>query len=385
MPLKILPLAARDPHQPQRASTQLELLFDLVSVVAIAAVTGALHHGISAGHGPEMLLRFALLFAVIWWAWMNYTWFASAFDNGDAPFVLLTMLVMGGAALLAGGVESIAETMDFSYALIGWVVMRAGMIALWLRAAANAAYRTTALRYALGIGVAQLLWISLYLAVPGDHPAFLAGFLAIFLVELAVPVWAERARATPWHRHHMIERYGLLNIIVLGEVIASVGTMFGQLYGGQADGTEIGLAAVSGLVIVFALWRLYFLEGEDHLQTSNLPRALAWGYGHVVVFAAGALVAAGLGAVMDVAAHHSAIGLRAASTWVAAPVALYLGGLWFIRDRFLSGQMRRALLLWGALLLAALAAAGAPVPLAAVALVLIAAARGAVARQRPGT
>lgn len=377
MPTGIRPLIARDPREGHRAATQLELFFDLVTVVAIASVTVTLHHAISEGHGPEMLLNFIALFAVIWWAWMNFTWFASAFDNGDALFILLTMVVMSGAAVFAGGVESITTSLDFSYALVGWIIMRIGMIALWLRAArSNPDYRRSAVRYAIGIAVAQALWIALYFAMPPNHAAFLAVFAAIFVVELAVPVWAERARETPWHRHHLIERYGLLNIIVLGEVVVSISLMFGHLYEGQAEAPLI-FAAVSGLVIVFALWWLYFLESEDHLETSEFRRAIVWGYGHVIVFAAGALVAAGLGAVMDVVTHHSEIDASTASGWVAGPVALYLFGLWFIRDRFREGLLRQHLLLAGTAVVAALAFAGAPVSVTAVALFVLTAMRAA--------
>ena len=43
-------------------------------------------------------------------------------------------------------------------------------------------------------------------------------------LELPVPVWAERAAPTPWHPHHIAERYGLLTLIVLGEsMLAATG------------------------------------------------------------------------------------------------------------------------------------------------------------------
>ncbi|TMV69495.1 low temperature requirement protein A, partial [Thioclava sp. BHET1] len=354
----IRPMLARDPAEHHRVATQLELFFDLVSVIAIAAVTETLHHGISAGHGPEMLVNFVAFFVAIWWAWMNYTWFASAFDNGDASFFFLTLVIMAGALLFAGGVESITESFDFGFAIIGWIVMRIGMIALWLRAAlANPDHRRTALRYAAGIAVAQILWTALYLCATPGSGVFLAGFALVMAVELSVPVFAERATVTPWHRHHIIERYGLLNIIVLGEVLTSIALIFGKLYEGHSDPALV-ITAISGLLTVFCLWWIYFLERE-HLASTALHRAILWGYGHVLVFASGALVAAGLGAVMDVLTHHSEARLAAANGWVAGPVAGYLFGLWFIRDRFLPGALlRRHGLLLGALVMAGLAVAG---------------------------
>lgn len=49
-----------------------------------------------------MLINFVALFAVIWWVWMNYALIASAFDRGDTLFTLLTLTIMGSAAVFAG-------------------------------------------------------------------------------------------------------------------------------------------------------------------------------------------------------------------------------------------------------------------------------------------
>ena len=41
------------------------------------------------------------MFAVVW-AWINVTWFASAFDNDDWLYRLLTMVQMTGVIVLLG-------------------------------------------------------------------------------------------------------------------------------------------------------------------------------------------------------------------------------------------------------------------------------------------
>ncbi|MBL8258891.1 MAG: low temperature requirement protein A, partial [Candidatus Competibacteraceae bacterium] len=74
-------MRGRDIHEHHRAATTLELFFDLVFVVAIAAAARELHHALAAQHIAQGLLGFALAFFAIWWAWMNYTWFASAYDT----------------------------------------------------------------------------------------------------------------------------------------------------------------------------------------------------------------------------------------------------------------------------------------------------------------
>lgn len=326
------PMEARDPDEAHRSATTLELFFDLVSVLAIAAVTAGLHHAIAEGHGLEALPRFVFLFLAIWWAWMNYTWFASAFDNDDRIYRILVMVIMGGELLFAGGAGYIFETLDFSFGLLGWIVMRLGMVCLWLRAAAGCPeYRTTALRYAAGVALAQLCWIALYLSAEPASTAFYLGGALCFLVEWSVPPLAERAGMTPFHRHHIIERYGLLMIISLGEVVLSISHGFGTLFG-EHPSPEVALVAVSALVIVFSIWWVYFCEPE-HLPRRTLGTAIVWGYGHVFIFMATAALGAAIAASIDVATHHADATQGEVSHWLGASMALGSAALWVARDR----------------------------------------------------
>ena len=91
----------RDPHEAHRASTPLELLFDLCFVVAIAQVGARLHHAIAEDHVVAAIPLFWMVFFAIWWAWMNFTWFASAYDTDDVPYRLAVFVIMIGALIVA--------------------------------------------------------------------------------------------------------------------------------------------------------------------------------------------------------------------------------------------------------------------------------------------
>lgn len=326
-----LHLPARDPHEIHRVSTQLELFFDLITVIAIAAVTAALHHGISEGHGLEALPRFVFLYSAIWWAWMNYTWFASAFDNDGPVYRLLVMVIMTGALIFAGGAAQIFKTLDFQWALGGWCLMRVGMALLWVRASTNPDFATTCRRYAGGIVLAQLCWVVMYfLTEPASTAFYVAGMLC-FLVEFAVPPFAESARTTPFHRHHIIERYGLLAIISMGEIMLSISIGFGKMYGEHPD-LWTGASALAALVIVFALFWIYFCERE-HLVRSSFWTAFVWGYGHVFIFGGIAALGAALAAEIDIVDGHSKLDGAAVASWLGVPLAVVLLALWATRDR----------------------------------------------------
>jgi low temperature requirement protein LtrA len=361
----IRPLKARDTQEEHRAATQLELFFDLVTVIAIAAVTVKFHYAISHGDGLAALPSFLFLFIGIWWIWMNFTWFASAFDNDDVVFRLLVIVMMTGSLIYAGGVGYIFDSFDFSIGVLGWVIMRVSLIALWWRAMRNAPeLKKTAMRYIWGLGIVQCLWVAAYFTFPAASSGIVIAAYSLFLLELAVPAFAERAGATPWHRHHIIERYGLLNIIVLGEVLLSVGFAFSKLYG-SAINIEILMLAASGLLIVFSLWWIYFIE-HDHLKSDKISHAFIWGYLHYFIFGAAAALGAGLAAYLDVLTQKSNLEASTAVYFIGFPIAIYLLALWAARDVFHDiGKMKLALPVMASAIILATVLGATPLVLAA--------------------
>lgn len=330
---RIRPAPPRDANEAHRAATPLELFFDLVSVIAIASAAAGLHHAIAENHILEGIVAFAMAFFAIWWAWMNFTWYASAYDNDDALYRVLTIIIMGGALCMAAGIHGLQNASDLTLVVVGYVIMRIAMIGHWLRAARHdPERRAAALTYAGGIALAQVYWVIFYFLQPLTPALFYASFLVGVVAELAVPVIAERKSPSPWHRHHIIERYGLLNIIVLGETLLA-GVI--ALRGTTGDDFNIVLVhiAISALVIVFSMWWLYFAR-EEHIEERALHRAIPWGYGHIVIFASGAAVGAGFAVLVDIVSGRAEVPLIVGDYAVAIPVAIYMLGLWFVRDRF---------------------------------------------------
>jgi low temperature requirement protein LtrA len=309
------PMLARDSNEPHRVATPLELLFDLCFVVAIAQLGQLLHHSVSEGHAAHGIAGFLMVFFAIWWAWMNFTWFASAYDADDVPYRLTALLQIAGVLVLAAGVPAAFEG-RLGVVTLGYVIMRIGLTAQWLRAAhAGGEGRSTALRMAAGVSTVMVGW-GLILFAHGTAHTLL--FVLMAAAELAVPVWAERRWSTPWHPHHIAERYGLLFIIVLGEIVLST-TLAVE---GGFDTARLWWVAGSGLLIVFCFWWLYFEEPVHH-RLVDKRRAFVWGYGHFFVFASAAALGSGLAVALTVPDGPTLRGNLA----VCIPVALLLVAL----------------------------------------------------------
>jgi low temperature requirement protein LtrA len=346
----VRPMLARDPHEAHRVATPLELLFDLCFVVAVAQAAAGLHHGLEHGDVVHALVGYGLVFFAIWWAWMNFTWFASAYDCDDVPYRLKVLVQITGVLIIAAGVPRAFERSDFSVATLGYTVMRVGQIAHWLRAAKhNPAHRRTARRYALGLAVCQAGWIAFAFLQP---PAWIMFFMLLVAAELSVPIWAERHAATPWHPHHIAERYGCLTLIVLGECVLSTTLSIQAAVDEGHLSLRLGALIAAEIVLLYGMWWIYFDAAPRHLTTRD---AFKWGYGHLFIFAAAAAVGSGLSVSIDSFAGKTHLSELAISLMVGVPVAVYILGLWAIHVRTSRPTTANAAFLFGAALLIALA------------------------------
>lgn len=318
-----VPMRSRHPGESHRAATPLELLFDLCFVVAVAQAAAGLDHGFIENHVGPAILAYLMTFFAIWWAWMNFTWFASAYDTDDVPYRLLVLVQIAGSLVIAAGIPRVFADQDFTVIVIGYVIMRLALVTQWLRAAAaDPPHRRTATRYAVGVAMVQVYWVGL-LFLP--HGAWLVpGFVLGAVLELSVPVIAERPAPTTYHPHHIAERYGLFTVIVLGESVTAATLAFQDaLSTSGASATIIGMA-VAATVTMFCLWWIYF--DHETLPEINAARAaFLWGYGHYLVFAAGAAVGAGLVVAVAYEQHEThGIGDAVSAALTTVPVAIFL-------------------------------------------------------------
>ena len=355
-------LGPRDPQQGHRAASPLELLTDLCFVVAISQSAALLHHEVSAGSPGHGLLSFVLSFFGIFWAWLNFTWFGSAYDNDDVGYRLVTILQILGSLVYAAGITDMFSG-SYELGVAGYVVMRVALVVQWLRAArADPDHRSTCYRYVTGISVVQVLWLGLLLL-----PAELAvpAFLVLVLGEISVPVWAERPGLTPWHPHHIAERYGLFFIIVLGETILSTTVAIQEAgTGGHLSPGVAGVAA-GGVLIVFSTWWLYFSADAGAVLADAQGRRdwveFVFGYGHYAVLASGAAVGAGLAVRVDTWTSASEAAPLVSAAMVSVPTAALLASLWLVVLRP-EGDRVRSAVRYAAAVLVSLAGMVTPVP-----------------------
>ncbi|MDO5750331.1 MAG: low temperature requirement protein A [Rothia sp. (in: high G+C Gram-positive bacteria)] len=318
-------MVPRDPNEHGRAASMLELFFDLVFVVAILFAGSELHHALTHGHVMAGVLNYALVMFYIWWAWMNFTWFASSFDTDDWLYRLLVIIQMSGVLVIAGNMHTIFDG-DPVPGLIGYLIMRFAQVLQWLRASRTpGSTRKTALIYTAGITLVQAGWAVMSL----NHIQWLIPVL--ILAELSVPVIAERAGGTPWHGHHLSERYGLLGLIVMGESLRAAALAFQEA--SQTPDAALALYGVGAMAIAISagMWWIYFWPPHHHsINQSNFWGTLRYGYLHYFIFATIAAFAAGVEVISDTIAHKNHVGEAYAGLSLSIPVGLFILAVWFV-------------------------------------------------------
>jgi len=339
-------MSGRDPHEPHRVATPLELLFDLTFVIAFGSAASELAHALATGHIGSGLTSFVFVTFAVCWAWINFSWFASGYDTDDWVYRLMTMLQMVGVIILALGIPAVFSSIehgahvDNRLMVAGYIVMRIAMVAQWIRAARqDPVRRTMCLTYAVTITVAQIGWIGIAVAETSVPITFLLVAL-MTLVELTGPWLVERRNSdsSPWHAHHIAERYGLLTIIALGEgVIGTVASLSAVV---QAQGWSLDaiLVAVAGTGLTFGMWWIYFVVPSAHLLHAQRWKAVPFGYEHIAVFTS--IVATGAG--LHVAAYYiedqSALGSVATVLSVAIPVGIYIVSVYLLYLLLVGGR-----------------------------------------------
>ncbi|MER7954194.1 low temperature requirement protein A [Streptomyces sp. NPDC096030] len=338
-----LPLIARSRAEAHRAATPLELFFDLCFVVAVAQAGAELVHAVAEHHAADGIGHYAMVFFAIWWAWMNFTWFASAYDNDDVLYRVATFVQIAGVLILAAGISRVFED-DFLVAVLGYVVMRLALSFQWLRAAHHAtdpAERTMCRRYAAGVVLCQIGWTALLWA-PESARTWI--FVVMIVAELAVPAIAEKDTNTHWHAHHIAERYGLFTIIVLGETVAAA-TVAVKTGVSEYDALdELLPIAAGGLLIVYAAWWIYF-AAPAHVRLHSNRQGFLWGYGHYLIFASAAAIGAGIEIAVEQTVGKAHISTLAASSAVTIPTALFLLCVWLLHARYFKVGIAQQLVL----------------------------------------
>ncbi|WP_414684905.1 low temperature requirement protein A [Mycobacterium sp.] len=330
-------MSGRDPHEQHRVATPLELLFDLTFVVGFGIAASEFAHMLAENHIGAGLLGFSFATFAVCWAWINFSWFASAYDTDDWIYRVMTMLQMVGVIVMALGFPAMYASIehgghvDNRVMVAGYVVMRISLVGQWLRAAKqDPDHRAACLMYATAVTVAQVGWIaSMFLHT--SVPVTFVVIVVLIGVETLGPVLAEwRTAGTPWHAHHITERYGLLTIIALGEGVVGTVASLSAVVTAQGWTFDAAFVAVAGIGLTFGMWWTYFVVPQADVLHAHPERSFWFGYLPIITLGAIVATGAGLHAAAYYIEHQSKLSSVQTVLTVALPVAAYIASIYLL-------------------------------------------------------
>jgi low temperature requirement protein LtrA len=285
---------APDEIAPERRTSPVELLWDLVFVFAVTQVTALLAHRPTWGRFGESMLALAL----VWWAWSAFVWAANAHETDSRT--LRACLLAGTVLIFIVGL-ALPQAFGREAALfaIAYALVRMLHLALYVDASrkGNAVWSAIA-GFAVTVIAGMVILIAGAVFLHGWHRALL--WTVALAIDYAGPAWLTRERLRGLQRvevAHFAERYGSFVIICIGESIVAVGVGVGTQ--ARPLGAELVLGATLPLLTAIGMWWTYFDRFAERaaarLREHEDPvLAAADGYSYIhLVIVAGVIIFAG--------------------------------------------------------------------------------------------
>ncbi len=304
----------------ERSISFLEIFNDLAYVVIVIQLTHSL-----VGHlSWENVIGYVGLYAAVWFAWVNGSLYHELHGNNDIRsrfftflqmFLLLWMAVFVHSALTPEGYQGFA----FAYASF-----LATLTYLWWRTGVHDKdHRELSYPYTFAfLGTTLAILYSTQLPVAVAHQVWLGAIVFSLCVPFVLMnqkrnVSAEQIESAQRIRSSLVERFGLLTIILLGENLISIVTGATHI---KYFTAELVATVSLSLMIVFALWWVYFDFISHRKPRQKTNTRLTWIYLHLPLTTSIGLTAVGLLNVIEHPDHFTHI-----DRWfVVGPVTLFL-------------------------------------------------------------
>ena len=289
-------------QEPERRVTFLELFYDLVYVVIIAELS----HSLAVEINMNSLLEFVFLFFVVWWAWFNGVAYHDLHGNNDIKTRVVTFLQMMAISSMAVFAHNAIGSGSTGFA-ISYIVFQLIITYLWWRTGVHDKdHKPMSLPYALTYLAATLvLAASLFVSPPLRYYLWGVNLFMTLSLPLILQILSVRNQKIKIQFDRsatisasMNERFGLLTIIVLGEVI--VGVIQGVASQHHLSWT-LGIGALLGMLVAIGIWWLYFDLAASHSPKKNTFSEFSWAYLHLPLV----ISIAGVGAAMLNLIEHS--------------------------------------------------------------------------------
>lgn len=248
----------------ERKISWLELFYDLVYVIAIARITALL----SENHSIEGFLNYFVLFAIIFWGWMNGSLYHDLHGSDGLRTRLMTLWQMLIISAMVVALDREGKMFHHQLIIIIMVMQLYITYLWWSVGIYDKEHRKLNRPYSFLYILSLILFgISLFADLNIRSWIFTAAIVFNFLPPFVVYLLRRKKPRLLNLSSSMAERLGLFTIILFGEVIAGI-------IGGEGivkvNHTESWVQFGLSVCIVFALWWIFFTLVSDRKSKPGL-------------------------------------------------------------------------------------------------------------------
>lgn len=236
----------------ERKISWLELFYDLVYVIVISQAT----HHLAAHNGLGGMIDFFLLFVMIFWGWVNGSMYYDLHGITGIRTRFMTLWQMMSVAVLAVTLNS-SHTFINPGNVTALVLLELYITYVWWSVGLyDKSHRKLNLPYTVCYLIAAFFIIATLKVGISYQRIFLAIAIVLnFLPPILSTLILKRQQSNLGLSSSMVERLGLLTIILFGECILGIISGMGTLHNLNI---HAWVYFVLGILIVFALWWLFF-------------------------------------------------------------------------------------------------------------------------------
>lgn len=289
-----------------RTVSFLELFYDLVYVVVVGR---AAHH--LAGHVDwRGVGDFAVIFGLIWIAWVNGTLYYELHGREDGRtrvFVFVQMLIL---VLLSVYTEDAAGAGGRGFGIV-YILFLAVLTWLWysVRRRDEEQYMAATARYLYGMAISMIVVAASLFLTDSTRMIVWAGLVVFWAVGVHVMARLTGTQSGLVVTESLVERFGLFVIIVLGEVVVGVAAGLAE----AERNAEIIATGLLGLSVGFAYWWTYFDFVGRRLPEDSASVRMRWLTAHLPITMS---VAAAGAAMVSLIEHGDEAATPASTAWL---------------------------------------------------------------------
>ncbi len=273
----------------EKKVTWLELFYDLLFVAAVSKATHVLLHVEHGSIAMEHLAKFVLIFIPIWWAWVGQSVYNNRYGQDTTTHRIFMILELFFVLIMTASLDADFDA-NFAPFLIGYIGLR-GLTAIQYLVSARREkhHRQETARF-----FGTYFWLGIIISCCSiffDSSLRYVILYAGIAVDILVPLIGRKNLVkTPIHIAHLLERFALFTLILLGESVVS---MLSVLKSDKFTPSSIGFAALT-LVLVIAIWWQYFENVEKRIDKTKQTAGQTIIYGHLFIYFSLSMIAASI-------------------------------------------------------------------------------------------